>query len=162
MMDREAMRLTSSRFTGQVKLHSILIHPTSSPHSPSIVHVYANREDLDFSAAADAKPTQTLEIPLQPPSATAQDVIELPVKRALFNNVRNVALFFPENHSGGEEDVTRISYLGLKGDWTKVNREPVMVTYELAPNPADHKIPGVKSGLPGGLGSEGGGTGDAN
>jgi hypothetical protein len=71
-------------------------------------------------------------------------------------------LFVEDNQSQGDEEVTRITYLGFKGDFNKTIREPVLVDYEMAPNPADHKIGGVASGLPGGLGLEGGGTGDAN
>lgn len=153
--------LMGDSFTGQIKLHSISIYPTSGDSSPNTLHIFANRDDLDFTSASDAKPTQTLEIPISPASSSGE-VFEIPVKRALFNNVRSLTLFFPDNRSDGEEEVTRITYLGFKGDWTKVNREPIIVNYEAAPNPADHKLQGVKSGMTEGMGFEGGGTGDAN
>ena len=47
-------------------------------------------------------------------------------------------LFFEDNHSNGEEDVTRISYLGFKGEYMALNREPVTFLYEAAANPSDH------------------------
>ena len=33
-------------------------------------------------------------------------------------NVRNLTLFFPENFG---DEVTRIYYIGLKGEWTEVS-----------------------------------------
>jgi hypothetical protein len=70
-------------------------------------------------------------------------VQEIPVKRALFNSVSTLSLFFEDNWSQGEEDVTRISYLAFKGEWLKLTKEPVVVNYEAAANPKDHKIKGV-------------------
>lgn len=70
------------------------------------------------------------------------------MKRARFNTTRALALFFEDNWSDGEEDETRISYLGFKGDFMKLNKEPVNFMVELAANPSDHKtIAGVKEGL---------------
>lgn len=80
-------------------------------------------------------------------SQTAE-VQEIPVKRALFNTTRILTLFFEDNWSDGEEDVTRISYLGFKGDFMKLNKEPISFLYEAAANPGDHKmVAGVKEGL---------------
>ncbi|RPA87765.1 DUF1000-domain-containing protein [Ascobolus immersus RN42] len=160
--DADEQLLLTIPFTGQIKLHSILIHPTSLQTSARTIKLYVNREDLDFSTCSDLQPVQTLEVPLTPPSAAANEPIEIPVKRALFNNVRSLSLFVEDNQSQGEEEVTRITYLGFKGDHTKTIREPVLVDYEAAPNPADHKLEGQKAGMPGGLSFEGGGTGNAN
>jgi len=65
--------------------------------------------------------------------------MEIPVKRALFNNTRSLTLFFENNYSDGEE-FTQISYLGFKGDWTELKKEHVVTLYEAAANPADHKV----------------------
>lgn len=97
-----------------------------------------NRDDLDFSSASELSPTQTIEL------AQTSDIQEHPVRRALFNTTRCLALFFQENF--GDEDVTRISYLGFKGEFLKLNKEPVNFLYEAAANPADHKtIVGTES-----------------
>jgi hypothetical protein len=41
-----------------------------------------------------------------------------------------------------------LSYLGFKGDFMKLNKEPISVLYEASANPADHKaIAGVKEGV---------------
>ena len=89
---------------------------------------------MDFSLASDLKPTQKLALP------KGNDVAEIPLNRALWNGTTSINLFFEDNHSGGEEDVTRISYLGFKGDFMALNREPVHVLYEAAANPKDHKV----------------------
>lgn len=70
-------------------------------------------------------------------------------------NTEHLTLFFEDNHGHGEEDVTRISYIGFKGDWTRLSREPVEVLYESAARPSDHKVEGVTTGMGmgGGLGS---------
>lgn len=96
---------------------------------------------------------QTLEVPLPPPG---MEVMEVPVKRALFNNTGSLTIFIAENHSDGEEDVTSISYLGFKGDFMGLKKAPVVTLYEAAPNPADHKnlVPGAEFGGSFGLGNQ--------
>lgn len=98
--------------------------------------MHKNRESLDFSDAATS-PTQTLSL------SQTSEVQEIPVKRSLFNNVSSLTMFFEDNWSAGEEDVTRISYVGFKGEWLNLKKEPVVVMYEAAANPKDHKIKGV-------------------
>jgi hypothetical protein len=112
--------------------------------------LYLNRDDLDFSTASSLQPTQTLEL------AQTNDLQEVPVKRALFNTVRSLDLFFEDNWSQGEEDVTRISYIGFKGEWMKLSREPVNFLYEAAANPKDHTM---ASGVGNRLGSDISGAG---
>jgi hypothetical protein len=36
------------------------------------------------------------------------------------------------------DDVSRISYLAFKGEFMRLNREPIEVLYERAANPKDH------------------------
>ena len=95
--------------------------------------------------------TQTLEL------AQSNEVQEYPVKRALFNTVRSLDLFFEDNWGQGDEDVTRISYIGFKGEWMKLSREPVNFLYEAAANPKDHTLPaGVGDRLGSNIGGAGG------
>ncbi|KAK3113515.1 hypothetical protein LTR53_009121 [Teratosphaeriaceae sp. CCFEE 6253] len=149
--DADEQLLMHIPFTAQIRLHSILIRTSTSDSAPQNLKVYLNREDLDFSTATSLQPTQTLEL------AQSNDVQEVPVKRALFNTVRSLYLFFEDNWGQGEEDVTRVSYLGFKGEWMKLSREPVNFLYEAAANPADHKmVSGVGSRLGSGIGGAGG------
>lgn len=79
------------------------------------------------------------------------------MKRALFNTVRSLDMYFEDNWSRGEEEETKISYIGFKGEWMKLSREPVTFIYEAAANPADHKLAaGVSERMGHSIGGAGG------
>jgi len=138
-------------FTAQIRLHSILVRTSTSDSAPQTLKLYVNCDDLDFSVASSLEPTQKLDL------AQSNDIQEIPVKRALFNTVRSLNLFFEDNWGQGEEDVTRISYIGFKGQWMKLSREPVNFLYEAAANPSDHKmVSGVGERLGSNIGGAGG------
>lgn len=142
------------RFTGQVRLQAILFRTSDSESAPAAVKVFINRLDLDFSSAEELPPTQTFEL------ARTSEIQEHPVKRALFNNTRSLTLFFNQNFSSlegdGDEDVTRVHYVAFKGEFMKLNREPVSFLYEAAANPADHKqIIGEARGIGSGIDGKG-------
>lgn len=124
-------------FTAQVKLHSILLRTSPSPSAPKTLHVHINRDDLDFAAAEDAKPTQTFEL------SQTSDVQEIPVRRALFSKVHRLVLFLADNFGDGDEDVSRVSYVGLRGEWTALGRAPTNIIYEAAAQPGDHSLKGT-------------------
>ncbi|KAI6913537.1 DUF1000-domain-containing protein [Hortaea werneckii] len=148
--DADEQLLMHIPFTGQIRLHSILLRTSTTSHAPMTLKLYLNREDLDFSTATSLEPTQTLELP------QTNELQEIGVKRALFNTVRSLDLFFEDNWGRGEEDVTKVSYIGFKGEWMKLSREPVNFIYEAAANPGDHKM---ASGVGEKLGSDVGGAG---
>ncbi|KAI1136578.1 DUF1000-domain-containing protein [Hypoxylon sp. FL0543] len=136
--DADEQILMTVPFTGQVKLHAILVRSSPSDSAPRTLKVFANRDDLDFETAEELAPTQTFEL------SQTSEVQELPVKRALFGKVQRLALFFEDNFSDGEEeDVTRLSYLGFKGEWMQLGRAPSQILYEAAPNPNDHALKGT-------------------
>ncbi|KAL1620872.1 hypothetical protein UCDDS831_g07810 [Diplodia seriata] len=150
--DADEQLLMLVPFTGQVRLHAILLRTSATESAPKTLKVFLNRDDLDFGTAADLPPTQTLEL------AQTNDVQELPVKRALFNTTRSLALFFEDNFGAGDEDVTRLSYLAFKGEFMRLNKEPVNFLYEAAANPSDHKVKGTSAlGMGSGIGGPGGG-----
>ncbi|KAJ2902474.1 PITH domain-containing protein [Zalerion maritima] len=152
--DADEQLLVKVPFTGQVKLHSILIRTADSDTAPKTLKVLINRESIDFSAAEEAKPTQTFEL------SRTSDVQEIPVKRALFGQVQRLVLFFPDNFSDGMDDVTRFSYLGFKGEWMQLGRAPSTIIYEAAANPSDHAVKGTNVNQMGsGIGGRGGGNG---
>lgn len=131
------LELTYISFTAQIKLHSILIRTSPSASAPKTLHLFINRDDLDFAAAEESDPVQTLEL------SQTGDLQEIPVKRALFGKVQRLVLFFADNFGDGDEDVTRISYIGFKGEWTQLGRAPANIIYEAAANPGDHKLKGT-------------------
>ncbi len=63
--------------------------------------------------------------------------IEYPTRISQFQNVQSLTLFFPECRSG---DVTRINYIGLHGEFTKVYRDTIIKIAEVAARPEDHKL----------------------
>ncbi|KAH7153128.1 PITH domain-containing protein [Dactylonectria macrodidyma] len=135
--DVDEQLLMTVPFTAQIKLHSILIRTSPSFSAPKTLHVFINRDDLDFAAAEETDPVQTLEL------SQTGDLQEIPVRRALFGKVQQLVLFFPDNFGDGDEDVTRISYLGFKGEWTQLGRAPANIIYEAAAQPGDHKLKGT-------------------
>lgn len=112
-----------------------------------------NRDDIDFDNVTSVKCTQEFELSQTP------EVQELPVKRALFSRVRQLTLFFVDNFAGDfsdddgddyasdddERDVTRLNYLGFKGEWMQLGRAPSQILYEAAANPNDHAIKGTSA-----------------
>ncbi|KAL2913984.1 hypothetical protein HK105_206422 [Polyrhizophydium stewartii] len=125
-------------FTGSVKLKSIAVLGFNDLSAPSKMKAFINREDIDFDSVESTGCQQEWELV----ESTPRGVIpEYPTRMARFSNVRNLTLFFPSNFG---DDVTQILYIGLKGEWTALNRDPIITVYELAANPADHK---TKAGL---------------
>ncbi|OTA57866.1 DUF1000-domain-containing protein [Hypoxylon sp. EC38] len=148
--DADEQILMTIPFTGQVKLHSILLRSSPSDSAPRTLKVFINRDNIDFETAEELAPTQTFEL------SQTSEIQELPVKRALFGKVQRLTLFFEDNFGGGEEDVTRLSYLGFKGEWMQLGRAPSQILYEAAPNPNDHAVKGTNVNQ---LGSRLGGRG---
>lgn len=123
------------RFAGQVKLQSILVRTSDDSSAPKTLKLFVNRDDLDFDTATETEATERLEL------ARDSRVLEYPVKRNRFTITRSLTLFFEENWGA---ETTKISYLGFKGEFMALNKEPVSVLYESAANPADHKrVPAV-------------------
>ena len=118
-------------FAGVLKLHAILFRVDTSDSCPKTLKVFHNKEDLDFSTANDVEPTQTLIV------SQTNDIQEIQVKRAKFGNTYNLTLFMEDNYG---DDVTRVSWIGFKGEFTELNREPFEVLYEKAANPKDHEL----------------------
>lgn len=116
-------------------MHSLLIYTAPTSSAPKTLKLFKNRDDLDFTTASDLAPTQTLEIPQPVPGS---DVFEMPLNRAHWNATTSITLFFEENWSGGEDDVTKVGYVGFKGQFMALNREPINFLYEAAANPGDH------------------------
>ncbi|CAK7202906.1 hypothetical protein SEUCBS139899_005633 [Sporothrix eucalyptigena] len=137
--DVDEQLLMNVPFTGQVKLHAILLRTSASLSAPRTLHVFQNRDDIDFGSAEEEAEhaTQTFEL------AQTSDIQEFAVKRAIFGQVRRLTLFFPDNFGDGDEDVTRLSYLGFRGEWMQLGRAPVNILYEAAANPADHALKGT-------------------
>ncbi|CAG8437161.1 10662_t:CDS:2 [Ambispora gerdemannii] len=113
-------------FTGSVKLKSISIKAGPGDSCPSKLKVYINRDDMDFDAAETYESTQEWDL------VQTNEIVEI----SKMSNVQNLNLYFSENFG---EEITRIYYIGLKGEWTEIKKDPVITLYEAAANPTDHK-----------------------
>jgi hypothetical protein len=131
-------------------LHSILIRTSNSESAPQTLKVFINRDDLDFSIASELAPTQEFAL------SQTSEVQDIQVKRALFGKVQRLILFVEDNYG---DDVSRISYLGFKGDWMQLGRAPTNILYEAAANPNDHTVKGTNVNQ---MGSSLGGPGFGN
>jgi len=118
-------------FAGVLKLHAVLLRTSDSASSPQTLKLFLNKDDLDFSSASDLSPTQILHV------SRTNEVQELPVKRALFGNTYNLTLFMEDNHG---DEASRVYWVGFKGEFRELNREPFEVLYEKAANPKDHEM----------------------
>jgi hypothetical protein len=69
---------------------------------------------------------------------------EYPTKQTKFSNVTSVTLFISRNFGG---ECTKISYVGFKGEYTTLKRDPIITICEIAANPTDHKVDGERKRL---------------
>ncbi|KAJ3204331.1 hypothetical protein HDU82_005914 [Entophlyctis luteolus] len=123
-------------FTGNIKLKSIAVRGYGE-QSPAKMKAYINRDIVDFSAIETIQSADQEWDLVDPTVNSVTEVPEYPTRLTKFGNVRNLTLFFPANV--GDAETTKIVYIGLKGEWTELNKDPVITLYELAANPADHK-----------------------
>ncbi|KAG9290929.1 hypothetical protein G9A89_011079 [Geosiphon pyriformis] len=130
-------------FTGNVKLKSIWIKAGPGSSCPAKLNVsiatnttdfidfsYINQDNLDFDAVETYLPTQTWEL------LETREIVEYTTRISKMSNVQNLTLFFPENYG---DDITRIYFVGLKGEWTQIKKDPIITLYEATPNLGDHK-----------------------
>ncbi|CDH58199.1 duf1000-domain-containing protein [Lichtheimia corymbifera JMRC:FSU:9682] len=120
-------------FTGTVKLRSICLRTDRTDAAPSSVKVFINRDDVDFDVVESYTPVQTWEL-----VEGSDDVVEYATRITKFTNVRNITLFFPDNFGN---DTSIIRFIGFKGEWSEIKRDPIITVYEASANPADHKTP---------------------
>lgn len=118
-------------FTGEVKLMGILIIGGPGELHPTKVRLFkGNYRDFD---EVQGQAEQEIELHPDP-----KGVNEYAIKTTRFNSVTYLCLHFPGNYGG--VDNTRISYIGLRGEHKKMNRDAITIaTYEVRPSLADHK-----------------------
>ncbi len=75
---------------------------------------FINREDIDFDNVESMEATQEWELI----RLEREEMPEYPTKLTKFFNVRSLTLYFPENFGA---ETTRITYVGLKGEYTMVS-----------------------------------------
>ncbi|KAI8499220.1 PITH domain-containing protein 1 [Branchiostoma belcheri] len=129
--DADEELLFNIPFTGLVKLKGVIIIGGEDEEHPDRMKLFKNREHMTFD---DVHVEADQEFELQPDPA---GVVEYHTKVVRFSSVHHLSIYFPGNFGA---DSTRVYYIGLRGEYTEMQRQEVMIcNYELAPNPADHK-----------------------
>ncbi|WVR08239.1 hypothetical protein IAU60_005286 [Kwoniella sp. DSM 27419] len=127
-------------FTSSVSLRSITLKAGPSGQVPSAMHLFRDNPGLDFSDASSSTPTQSFDV------VDVREGVEYQVKAAKFNGLTSLTLYFPGNNSNGEEETTRVYYIGLRGTYTALPQRPGVIVYESSARPTDHKVDGATSG----------------
>lgn len=135
--DADEELLFNIPFTGSVKLKGIIVIGGEEDTHPSRMRLFKNRPGMTFDDTG-LDPEQEFELHPDP-----EGVLEYNTKVARFNNVNHLSLHFPASFGA---DSTKVYYIGLKGDFTQVNRQEIVIcAYEAAANPADHKAEAIDS-----------------
>ncbi|KAL7646773.1 UNVERIFIED_CONTAM: hypothetical protein RMT77_002028 [Armadillidium vulgare] len=118
-------------FTDQIKLKGIIVIGGENGHHPNKMRLFKNRAHMTFD---EVRGKADQEFELQPdPSGT----LEYNTKIVTFSSVTHLTIHFPSNFG---EEVTKIYYIGFKGEHTKAHRHGVtLCNYELTPQFSDHK-----------------------
>lgn len=120
-------------FISPVRIRSFCIIGGGDDVNPSEVWAYVNDEVLDFDTVHRKSPTQRWQLQQFNPRGD----IEHAAKYSRFQNVSKLWLYF---HSNFGADVTRVMYIGLKGQYTEYRREAVQAVYESRPLAQGRKI----------------------
>lgn len=147
--DCDAQLIINIPFTNSsVKLFSLIIRSNGDLYCPRTIKLYKNDTTIDFDNVNDKKPTFQIEHPqvgvMYNEDETMPDTldnenefVEHYLPRHKFTGVYNLTIFIEDIY--GDEDETHLHYLDLRGEYTELNKNPVITIYESAPNPADHQ-----------------------
>ncbi|KAJ3568338.1 hypothetical protein NP233_g5771 [Leucocoprinus birnbaumii] len=120
-------------FTENVRLRSVLLKLGRGELAPRHLRIYANHNTIvDFADAETTNPQLNISL-LEGETAVA----EYPLRVAAFSSVHSLSLFF--NESVGD-DVSRLYYIGFKGD-VRSSKQAVNSMLDVpAPNTGDARI----------------------
>ena len=124
-------------FTSSVRVKSISILCATEGTTPRDVHLFVNRDDIDFESAEDTPPAQSISLSVDPDGA-----LFYPLRATKFSNVSSLTLVFRGVHGSGS--IAAITFVGLKGIASAHRRGVVTAVYEAKPMPQDHAVPDEK------------------
>lgn len=154
--DADCQMLLHIPFTGDVRIFSLILRCSKAEDgcgSPKSIKLYKNfNKNIDFETISDSKESYHMESPEDVGIASDGSVntveddstfVEHHLPRHVFQNCNSITLFFENNWSEDEDDLTRCYYLELRGEFTAKRTPhdgmPQLAVYEAAPNPADHQ-----------------------
>lgn len=135
---------------GSVKLHSVILRTNGTVYCPKTIKFFKNSRDIDFDNVNDTRPAFEVTHPevgvayedddeLMPEElVTESDFVEHYLPKHTFSGVRCLTIFIEDIY--GDEEESHLHSIELRGEFTELTRDPVITLYELAPNPADHKV----------------------
>lgn len=123
---------------GIIKLKSIKLLNMSSKSEtkPAKVKAYVNPPtDLDFSNISQVHHTQDWSVPQD--SNSLFNVLHTRISK--FSQIKSLYLLV-SNERDEDDSVVMLNWLGLEGEFTRAASDagPIITTYELTPNLADH------------------------
>ncbi|KAF6065146.1 PITH domain family protein [Candida albicans] len=108
----EQMIINIPFLNGSVKLYSIILLGVANNDSDDLPEFLESNNDDDF--------------------------VEHYVSRHKFTGVNQLTIFIEDIYDEGEEEC-HLHSIELRGEFTELNKDPVITLYESAANPADHK-----------------------
>ncbi|XP_019367622.1 PREDICTED: PITH domain-containing protein 1, partial [Gavialis gangeticus] len=130
--DEDEELLFNVPFTGNVKLKGIVVMGDDADTHPAEMRLFKNTPHMSFDDAA-REPDQMFSL-----NRDITGVLEYPTKIARFSSVYHLSIHISKNFGA---EMTKIFYIGLKGEWTEAHRHEVTIcNYEASANPADHKL----------------------
>lgn len=136
-------------FTGVVKLHSILFRSLGDGSSPQEIRLYKNQPQISFDLLPNLIVTQELTYPQGvgigiSTSEENQGIVEFPLNRPKFANTKTLSIFVHTNYG---MRYTKLAYIGVRGEFFQLKKEPVKFHYELVANPKDFRTPEARENL---------------
>ncbi|KAJ7100216.1 galactose-binding domain-like protein [Mycena belliarum] len=117
-------------FTQNVRLRSILLKLGRGEVTPRHLRIYANHPTIvDFADAETTTPQLNISL-----LEGETGVVEYPFRVAAFANITSLSIFFSDSVGG---DVSRIYYVGFKGDAKSTQRDVSSKLEVPAANAAD-------------------------
>lgn len=132
---------------GSVKLYSIILRTNGDIYCPRTIKLFKNDKTIDFDNVDQKKPVQVITHPqigvandddLPEILQSDDEFVEHFVPRHKFTGVETLTLFIENIYDEGEEEC-HLHSIELRGEFTELNKDPIITLYELAANPADHK-----------------------
>lgn len=123
--DCDAELVFNIPFTGDVKLKGVVVISDSDLHK---MRMFKSKMRMSFDDVA-AEADQEFEITHDPEGS-----IEYPVKPTKFFNVHHLTIHFINRDKEDDSRPCRIYYIGLRGEFTQVNRDGIVIAnYEIRP-----------------------------
>lgn len=121
----DAELLFNIPFTGDVKLKGIIV---IADQELSKIRLFKSNLRMSFDDVG-AQADQEFEATHDP-----RGLVEYPVKATKFFNVHHLSIHFENRNKDDDDKPCKIYYIGLKGEFTQVNRDGIVIAnYEIRP-----------------------------